>query len=243
MTDCLREPAFVVGDIDGDINLSLPPSSGEEYIKRVVVEAQQCADIVVAAINRKHFRKPTIDVEPLSGCVEAPSWLGSTLDWQQCQLSDFSNIRLYIRQLKSEIQTSKRKWRPSQFDLPSIDDQNAWVKFCLGDYKEKKRIVPTLDIIFCLNQPMVELILEYLVEHIGAEKEIGYNLGQWIYSLLVVLELPLTPNMCSCLRSLARTCSIIRANSKMLEVHEIGTLNLFICLVARYFRQLDMADP
>ncbi|XP_043261039.1 gem-associated protein 2 isoform X2 [Colletes gigas] len=243
MTDCLREPAFVVGDIDEDINLSLPPSSGEEYIKRVVVEAQQCADIVVAAINRKHFRKPTIDVEPLSGCVEAPSWLGSTLDWQQCQLSDFSNIRLYIRQLKSEIQTSKRKWRPQQFDLPSIDDQNAWVKFCLGDYKEKKNIVPTLDIIFCLNQPMVEQILEYLVEHIEAEKKIGYNLGQWIYSLLVVLELPLTPNICSCLRSLARTCSIIRVNSKMLEVHEIGTLNLFICLVARYFRQLDMADP
>lgn len=36
MTDCLAKPAFVVGEIDENINLSLPPASGEEYIKRVV---------------------------------------------------------------------------------------------------------------------------------------------------------------------------------------------------------------
>lgn len=34
--DYLKQPAFVVEDIDEDINLSLPPSSGQEYIKRVV---------------------------------------------------------------------------------------------------------------------------------------------------------------------------------------------------------------
>lgn len=36
MTDYLAKPAFVVGEIDEDFNLSLPPTSGEEYIKRVV---------------------------------------------------------------------------------------------------------------------------------------------------------------------------------------------------------------
>lgn len=30
------------------------------------IEAQKCADIVVADIDRKHFGKPTIDVEPVS---------------------------------------------------------------------------------------------------------------------------------------------------------------------------------
>ncbi|XP_054006948.1 gem-associated protein 2 [Hylaeus anthracinus] len=243
MTNCLREPAFVVGEIDDDINLSLPPTSGEEYLKRVIVEAQQCADIVVADVDQKCFKTPTIDIEPLSGCMEAPSWLGCTLDWQHCQMSDFSNVRLYISQLKNEIQMSKREWRPPQLDLPSIDEQKDWIKFCLGHFEGKTRIVPTLNVIFCLNQPMVEQILEYLVEHIEIQKKIEYELGQWIYALLVVLEVPLTPNVCSCLRSLARTCSIIRAHSKTLEVHEIGALNLFICLVARYFRQLDMADP
>lgn len=36
MTDYLRQLAFDVGEIDEDIDLSLPPTSGEEYIKRVM---------------------------------------------------------------------------------------------------------------------------------------------------------------------------------------------------------------
>lgn len=27
------------------------------------------------------------------------------------------------------------------------------------------------------------------------------------------------------------------------SARELGALNLFVCLVARYFRQLDLADP
>ncbi|XP_017760495.1 PREDICTED: gem-associated protein 2 [Eufriesea mexicana] len=242
MTDYVGEPAFIVGKIDKNVNLSFPPTSGEEYIKRVVIEAQKCDDIVVADIDRKRFKNPTIDVEPLSGCVEAPPWLGPTLDWQLYQVSDFSNIRLYISQLKNEIQTLKRKWEPPKIDMPQIDDEKGWINSLSGNDKETIRIIPTLDIIFCLNQPMVEQILEYLVEYIETLDKIEYELGQWIYALLVVLEMPLTPDTCSCLRSLARVCSIMRAKSMKLEVHEIGTLNLFICLVARYFRQLDLAD-
>ncbi|KAK9305757.1 hypothetical protein QLX08_003489 [Tetragonisca angustula] len=242
MTDYLKQPAFFVGEIEKDINLSLPPTSGEEYIKRVMIETQNCADIVVADIDRKHFKKPTIDIEPLSGCMEAPPKLGPTLAWQLCQVSDFSNIRLYISQLKNEIQTLKRKWRPPKIDMPSIDDEKGWIKFCSGNETEGARVLPTLDVIFSLNQPMIEQILEYLVEYIERLEKIEYKLGQWLYALLVVLEMPLTPETCSCLRSLARTCSVMRAKSTKLEVHEIGALNLFICLVARYFRQLDLAD-
>ncbi|XP_034195113.1 gemin 2 [Osmia lignaria lignaria] len=243
MTEYFVEPAFIVGEINEDINFNLPPVSGEEYIKRVVIEAQQCADVVVADIDHKQLRKPTIDVEPLSGCVEAPPWLGPTIDWQLYQVSEFSNARLYISQLKNDVQTFKHKWKRPNINLPDIGDEKGWIKFCSGCYKEKIKTAPTLSVIFCLNQPIVERILEYLVEHLATQKNIEYQLGQWIYALLVILEMPLTPDVCSCLRSLARTCSVMRAESKQLEVHEIGALNLFICLVARYFRQLDLADP
>lgn len=60
---------------------------------------------------------------------------------------------------------------------------------------------------------MIEQILEYLVEYIERLEKIEYKLGQWLYALLVVLEMPLTPETCSCLRSLARTCSVMRAKS------------------------------
>lgn len=37
MMDYLKQPVFEVGNInEKDINLSLPPTSGEEYIKRVM---------------------------------------------------------------------------------------------------------------------------------------------------------------------------------------------------------------
>ncbi|XP_017883376.1 gem-associated protein 2 isoform X2 [Ceratina calcarata] len=207
------------------------------------MEAQSCADVVVADVDRNRFKTPTIDIEPLSGCVEAPPWLGPTLEWQLYQVSDFSNVRMYISQLKNEIHTLKRKWRPPKIDLPDIDDENGWIQLCSSDEKGNDKISPTLNTIFCLNQPMVERTLEFLVEHLESSTEMGHKLGQWIYALLAVVELPLTPETCSCLRSLARTCSVMRAKSKTLQVHEIGAINLFICLVARYFRQLDLADP
>lgn len=128
--------------------------------------------------------------------------------------------------------------------MPNVDDRQGWIAFCTkknSDGSEANR--PTLKLLLRMNQPLVEHILEYLVELVQTQGKISHKLGQWLYSLLVVLELPLNPDACSCLRSLARACSVIRANSKKLEEDEVGALNLFICLVARYFRQMDLADP
>ncbi|KAL0112713.1 hypothetical protein PUN28_012169 [Cardiocondyla obscurior] len=239
--DYLKQPVFTVGDIDEDINLSLPPSSGEEYIKRVIVEARQCADVVVANLDPSCMKNPTkAYVETLAGCIQAPASLGPTKEWQQYQVADFSKLRLYISQLKDEIVIGKRKWRPPNIDLPDINDQTGWLDFCLDN---EKKIEPTLNTLFCFNQSNVEQILEYLVQFVDSKRTIEYKIGQWLYALLVILEQPLQPDTCSCLRSLARACSIIRADSRELDAQELGALNLFICLVARYFRQLDLADP
>lgn len=74
---------------------------------------------------------------------------------------------------------------------------------------------------------MVEKVLEYLVEHIEASDKIEYEMGRWIYALLVILEMPLTPDMCSCLRSLARTCSVMRAKSVIHGTEKAAPLFLF----------------
>ncbi|XP_066601988.1 gem-associated protein 2-like [Prorops nasuta] len=241
MTESLQEPALFVGDLE-DINLSLPPASGEDYIKRVVLEAQQCDDIVVAEIDRARLKKPTIDINPFSDCIEAPDTLGPAIEWQQCQIVDFSEIRLYIRELKDMIKELKHNNSP-KIVLPNKDDQVGWINLCSGISDEETQLFrPTLNIVLYLSQPLIEQILEYLVEYIVQIGKIENRLGEWIFALLVVLEQPLNPDACSCLRSLARACSIIRANSKNLEMQQIASLNLFICLVARYFRQLDLAD-
>ncbi|KYN01434.1 Survival of motor neuron protein-interacting protein 1 [Cyphomyrmex costatus] len=203
MMDYLKKPVFVVGDINEDINLSLPPSSGEEYIKRVVIEARQCADVVVANLDPSCVKKPT----------------------------------------KAYVETKSCNYRINM--TPDINSQNAWISFCLGS---KEKIEPTLNTLFCFSQSNTEQVLEYLVQFVETERKVEYKIGQWIYALLVILEQPLQPDTCSCLRSLARACSIIRVDTLIkliqeLDAQELGALNLFICLVARYFRQLDLADP
>lgn len=98
---------------------------------------------------------------------------------------------------------------------PDINDESSWIGLCFGCTNEKK-IEPTLNILFCLNQPTVEQVLEYFVHYVETERRIDYKMGQWIYTLLVMLEQPLNPDTCSCLRSLARMCSVIRADSVIL---------------------------
>ncbi|XP_012288758.1 gem-associated protein 2 [Orussus abietinus] len=243
MMDCLKEPAFHIGEIDESVNLSLPPASGEEYIKRVVIEAQRCDDVVVAEIDESRLKQPNVAINSLAGCIEAPAHLRPTLDWQKCQTIDFSKLRMYITRLRNKLEMEPKR-KPLTTNLPDIDDQSGWVNFCTGFSGEGYELYdPTLSIVLSLSQFMIEQILEHLVQFIETQNTISKTLGQWIYALLVVLELPLNPDMCSCLRSLARACSIIRANLTTADPHEVTSLNLFICLIARYFRQLDLVDP
>ena len=66
--------------------------------------------------------------------------------------------------------------------------------------------------------------------------------GRWLYALLVKLEKPLIPEMCSLLRNLARTCIKLRSQLPSPDNPSLLQLNLFICLVGRYFDQTDLAD-
>jgi len=93
-----------------------------------------------------------------------------------------------------------------------MDDQNAWCRLCLGNDK----IEPTLNTLLCFTQSNVEQVLEHLVQFVETRKRIEYKMGQWIYALLVILEQPVQPDTCSCLRSLARACSIIRASNSVI---------------------------
>ncbi|KAG8039634.1 hypothetical protein G9C98_000363 [Cotesia typhae] len=260
MSDSFREPVFVVGEINGEIDFSKPPTSGEDYIKRVVVEAQQCDDIVVANIDSKKLKSPDVPTETvksqliilkeinkwrilkkLTGCVEAPATLCPTLEWQNCQVANFSELRLHVAKLEIEKKNSRDKNKSEV--LPNKENQKGWIDFFLGSNDQEVHF-PTLDTIFCIKDhiQLVDQLLEYLVEEVESQG-LTTQLGRWIYALLSVVDLPLDPDVCSCLRKLARACSRARANLTCSNDAEVSTMNLFICLVARYFRQLDLADP
>lgn len=91
-----------------------------------------------------------------------------------------------------------------------------------------------------LSQEQMHKLLKYLNQWIGT---LGFSdqIGVWIYSLLACIDKPLVSDIVSTLRTLSRTCS--EARSKISPEDALfKALNLIICIVGRYYEQLDIAD-
>jgi len=126
---------------------------------------------------------------------------------------------------------------------------------------------PSLRVIMSMPVHVVERVLEYQISWLSVT---GWRAeyGSWFYSLLCRVEKPLHPDLGSVLRDLVLHCSQERAKlveksakidkAKFATVKngesakddqdelpfdkEIAAFNLFICLVAKYFDQGDLAD-
>jgi len=126
---------------------------------------------------------------------------------------------------------------------------------------------PIISVILSMPTHVVEQILEYQVSWVQSTGWLQ-DFGPWLYALLSRIEKPLTPDMGSILRDLALFCSQERSRLVKLSQNdhtqdkgekskseedaeeetpmkyeaEIASFNLFICLVAKYFNQGDLAD-
>ena len=105
---------------------------------------------------------------------------------------------------------------------------------------------PSLNLILSLPSQVCEQVLEYLVSwlHLTTWR---HEVGVWLYSLLVRLDKPLTPDVGSLLRDLVLICASLRRNiaddiSGGDHDETVAALNLFICIVAKYFGQADLED-
>ncbi|OCT66381.1 hypothetical protein XELAEV_18042638mg [Xenopus laevis] len=224
-------------DLPEDYDPSVPPRTPQEYLRRVQIEAARCPDVVIAQIDPKKLRKKQTVSISLSGCQPAPDGYSPSLRWQQQQVAQFSAVR-----------------------QPSTEDEESWKKFCLGErlYSDlaaalnsesqhpgidyiKVGFPPLLSIVSRMSQATVTSVLEYLVNWFE-ERNFTPELGRWLYALLACLEKPLLPEAHSLIRQLARRCSQIRAGVEHKEDDRVSPLNLFICLVGRYFEQRDLAD-
>ncbi|XP_072284027.1 gem-associated protein 2 [Pyxicephalus adspersus] len=248
-----------VGDCDlsEDYDPAVPPRTPQEYLRRVQIEAARCPDVVIAQIDPKKLRKKQTVSIALSGCQPAPEGYSPSLRWQQQQVAQFSAVRQSLHKHRSH-------WKSQPLDsnvtMPSIEDEESWKKFCLGErlYSDlaaalnndnqnpgidyiKVGFPPLLSIVSRMSQATVTSVLEYLVNWFE-ERDFTPELGRWLYALLACLEKPLMPEAHSLIRQLARRCSQVRAGVEHKEDERVSALNLFICLVGRYFEQRDLAD-
>ncbi|XP_060788946.1 gem-associated protein 2 [Neoarius graeffei] len=241
---------------DEEYNVNEPPRNPKEYLRQVQREASLCPDVVVAQIDPRKLKKNQSVNVSVSECPAAPQGFSPSLQWQQQQVSNFSQIR-------QSVSKHRQHWKAQFLDdnviMPKADDEDGWKRFCLGvniylnvtqcegdtqspglDYV-KLGFPPFLSIVSKLNQSTVSFVLEYLVSWFE-ENNFVPQLGRWLYALLACLEKPLLPEAHSLIRQLARRCSVVRAHLENKDDERLSPLNLMICIVARYFEQNDLAD-
>lgn len=252
------KPFIPINEIEEDqtpLQPGQPPANAIQYLRLVQTEAKQLDDVVVVRIDESKVKKQTVVYK----AEEKPSSsLSPSREWKDCQVKDFGDLRFELAKLLDDCPVST-------VELPQKKSEGGWCVFCLGT--EFARRVPSLcdqkqvkdgDVvagnppltryICAMNQMTVETVLEYHVNWLNCVDGFSDEQGRWLYALLVRLGTPLTPDMCSLLRTLARTCA--QKRDELACQDEAGvkcqalvtSLNLLICLVALYFRQLDLED-
>ena len=178
-------------------------------------------------------------------------------------MSQFSEVRLRVSR---HIEQGRRTGELGSGTVKIPDKRNealwchmvlggrVWAEVCAaredeeGGSKAKVEVEgdkPSLNYLLSVPVHVCEHVMEYLVTWLGLT---GWRpeAGPWLYSLLVRLEKPLTPDISSVLRDLVLFCSRERRRIAASEVDDkdgdIAALNLFICLVAKYFGQGDLED-
>ncbi|XP_073957422.1 gemin 2 isoform X2 [Choristoneura fumiferana] len=228
--------------ISPDVEMKEIPITGEEYLLKVIKERQQCAVVTVCdkdvsqfAKNQSRFYK-----EP-AGTKTAPDKLKPTIEWQKIQVSDFSEVRSDLTKiLVMLMKTGKMEAKAKPIKIGD-DTLEGWKLFFESND-------PTLSCALGLKPDKLVRGLEMLVEileEVEPGQTVDHKTGQWIYAFLARAWQPLLSDTISIMRNLARTCAEIRSKINPDDedaVMKAAPLNLFICIVARYFQQFDLAD-
>jgi len=191
------------------------------------------------------------------------------VDWQREQVKNFSDVRL---KLANHVKLAKVNGEHELHQIPDKKNEALWCHLMLGGNiwntvskdrdtdseeeripkgkKEVKGEEPKLGFIAALPVHVCENVLDYMVSWLEVTGWLSAY-GPWIYSILAKLEKPLTPEVGSSLRDLALFCAHERVKiAEKVECVEAGgvpdediaALNLFICLVSKYFDQGDLVD-
>lgn len=250
--DLCREPVLPVADFD-DFDPSKPPLTGEEYLRRVQLEANKCPAIVVADIESSNY-------DENRSCSLSDSFQSThchkmfPLHIQELVSDDFHQLQERLDKIRhdamDECSSRKRK-------LPPVCDHEAWKTLCLGNLDESdvkkcdthdgvsqgiqsKYNSPNDRALLAMSQEDLLRLLEYQLQWIS---QYGFHEQNalWTYSILSCLQSPLNGDTYSLLRDIAR------AIIKQIYFHDnlpesSISSNLIICIIARCFNQRDLIE-
>lgn len=235
--------APVCFQIDPEIEYREVPTNGHEFLLRVMEERKRFPTITKCNIRLSELSsKQSVFAKERPPIKDAPANLKPTVEWQNIQVADFSKERMYITRLLSD----KSMW-------PQIDTNELIIELNKSGNVEASfwnnlfgSQEPTLSCILAINQNKIEKglsALVYSLKKIPEGESIPQPIGRWIYAILAYIQLPLLSETISIMRDLARICADIRSKIDPLgenAIAEAAPMNLFICLISKYFGQMDL---
>ncbi|XP_046336032.1 gem-associated protein 2-like [Haliotis rufescens] len=134
--DDIIPQAFAVDDTDDNFDLNIPPTTGNEYLRRVRQEARECSRVVVAPIDAKAFNsKQTVKYKEPSSCLPPPRGLAPSPAWEKMQVTDFAELRQKLLRFRAMLNSGELNLkRPT---LPSTNDADNWCRLCFDRLKIK----------------------------------------------------------------------------------------------------------
>uniref|UniRef100_A0AAR5QHK4 Gem-associated protein 2 n=1 Tax=Dendroctonus ponderosae TaxID=77166 RepID=A0AAR5QHK4_DENPD len=202
------------------------PQTGEEYLHHVIYErTNKCRKWVTAEGDFTKYKKnQTVHVTIETESPKALEKFCPSKSWQDNALQDYIQLRTFL----------------SNTQQPNPTDQSICKK---SFWKSIEKTRPSFSEITQYSQAAKILMLAEITKYLENVRIVSETVGVWIYAILALLEKPLSPDCCYKLRQFAKKCIELRAALKEEdEVSLANPLNLFICVIARFFNQLDLAD-
>lgn len=264
-SDDERRPAVLPVDNFIDYDAKTAPRSGPEYLRRVQLEAAKCDKIVVS----KTIPQP-VNQDPVTPALPCdkrfiPFDHSHALppDVQRQLVADFSLVRTQAERKRSCL--SQHQVNQLRKKYPPMTEYFYWHKYCLnmsasesessdGEYgvkiitskkhstKTKAPVSskPNLKLLLALDQIEVLTLLMFLLKWCK-DYGVDHKICFWIYAILSVIEKPLTSDAYSLIRDVSRSLSHARREEE-LDEETMSSCHLIICIIGRYFNQLDMVD-
>lgn len=159
--------------------------------------------------------------------MKACNFITPSFEWQQDQVKDFILLRKFI---------SSKVEKDPDMDIIQESHWEDALQTSNPTFSELTQLKQ------CAKLKLIHMISRSL-DSINKGSSIGRYTGIWIYSILATLVIPLSPSDCHDLRELAKKLAIIRSSLESnCRAQLYAPLNLCICIIARVFGQLDLAD-
>ena len=243
-----------------------PPRDGMAYLRQVIKERKRVPETVSveyvgpAKSAKLVGEESEGDLNDRSKVAAPPGWSPGSA-WQREQVRQFSEVRLKVGR-HAELVKETGEAGHGVHNVPDKKNEALWCHMMLGGevWREVTRLreeeagqartevtgeEPRLNFMVSVPGHVCAHVLEFLLSWLSLT---GWTskYGPWLYALLVRIEKPLAPEVGSSLRDLALFCARERrrvaASGEEYKEETIAALNLFICLVAKYFDQGDLAD-